>query len=28
MSRPPHPPLFNQPNTVRQRIQSVKFIIM
>jgi hypothetical protein len=28
MSRPSHPLWFNQPNNIRWRIQSVKFIIM
>jgi hypothetical protein len=28
MSRLPHPPWFNQPNTIRWRIQVMKFIIM
>jgi hypothetical protein len=26
MSRPPHPPWFNNPNNIRWRIQAVKFI--
>jgi hypothetical protein len=28
MSRPPHPPSFNHPNSIRWRIQAVKYIIM
>jgi hypothetical protein len=28
MSIPPHPPWFNHPNNIWQRIQAVKFIIM
>jgi hypothetical protein len=28
MSSPPHPPWFNHPNTIRWRIQDMKFIIM
>jgi hypothetical protein len=28
MSRPPHSPLFNNPNNIRWRIQVMKFIIM
>jgi hypothetical protein len=28
MSRPPHPPWFNQPNNIRWKIQAMKFIIM
>jgi hypothetical protein len=27
MSRPPHPPWFNHPNSIRWRIQVMKFII-
>jgi hypothetical protein len=28
MSSPPHPPWFNHPNNIRQRIWAVKLIIM
>jgi hypothetical protein len=28
MSSPPHPPWFNHPNSIRWRIQVMKFIIM